>query len=251
MLKRDAIQSPNEQANGDALAAFPVGLATAAPPNDRTTVQADKAAETAKRARRPHLARRLYDWVLHWADTPYGTPALFLLAFAESSFFPVPPDILQIALSVSKPRRSFYYALVSGVASVLGGMFGYIIGLVFWAMVGDFFMRYIPGLTPENVEYVGTLYQHNAFWAIVCAGFTPIPYKVFTIAAGVFHEYVSLAVLVVASVVGRFGRFFFVATCLYFFGPGVKTLIEKYFDWAALGLAVLLILGFVAIKWLM
>lgn len=251
MLKREAIQPSNGESNEEALVPSPVGLAIAARPDERTTLQADKAAETGKRARRPHLARRLYDWVLHWADTPYGTPALFLLAFAESSFFPVPPDVLQIALSVSKPRRSFYYAAVSGVGSVLGGVLGYIIGLVFWAMVGDFFMRYVPGLTPENVEYVGRLYQQNAFWAIVCAGFTPIPYKVFTIAAGVFHNYVSLAVLVVASVIGRFGRFFLVGACLYFFGPGVKNLIEKYFDWAALGLAVLLILGFVAIKWLM
>jgi len=199
---------------------------------------------------RPHFLRRLYNWVLHWADTPYGTPALFVLAFAESSFFPIPPDVLQIALSVSKPKRSFFYAAVSGLGSVLGGILGYVIGFALWAAVGGFFTRYVPGLSPENIDYVGRLYQQNAFWAIVCAGFTPIPYKVFTIAAGIFHDYVSLTVLILGSVVGRFGRFFLVGACLYFFGPSVKSLIERYFDWAALALAVLAILGFVAIKWL-
>lgn len=203
------------------------------------------------RHRRPPLLRRLYDWVLHWADTPYGTPALLLLAFAESSFFPIPPDVLQIALSVSKPKRSFFYAAVSGIGSVLGGIAGYLIGFLLWAAVGGFFMKYVPGFTPQNVEYVGKLYQENALWAIVCAGFTPIPYKVFTIAAGVFHEYVSITVLVIGSVIGRFGRFFLVATCLYFFGPGIKAFIERYFDWAALALAALAVLGFFAIKWLM
>jgi len=201
--------------------------------------------------KRPHFLRRLYDWVLGWADTPYGTPALFVLAFAESSFFPIPPDVLQIALSVSKPKRSFFYAAVSGIGSVLGGVFGYMIGFALWAVIGGFFTQYVPGFTPENIDYVGKLYEQNAFWAIVCAGFTPIPYKVFTIAAGIFHEYVSLTILVLGSVVGRFGRFFLVGACLYFFGPGVKSLIEKYFDWAALGLAALAILGFVAIKWLL
>jgi len=207
--------------------------------------------KTSQPGKRHHFLRRLYDWVLHWADTPYGTPALFFLAFAESSFFPIPPDVLQIALSVSKPKRSFFYAAISGTGSVLGGVLGYIIGFALWAAVGGFFMRYVPGLTAENIDYVGRLYQQNAFWAIVCAGFTPIPYKVFTIAAGIFHEYVSLTILILGSVVGRFGRFFLVAACLYFFGPGVKALLEKYFDWAALGLAALAILGFVAIKWLL
>lgn len=224
-------------------------LAAEEKPRNRREDGADSRSQV--RQARPHLLRRLYDWVLHWADTPYGTPALFCLAFAESSFFPVPPDVLQIALSVSKPKRSFFYAAVSGVGSVLGGILGYLIGFLLWAAVGGFFMKYVPGFTPQNIDYVGKLYQENALWAIVCAGFTPIPYKVFTIAAGVFHEYVSLTVLVIGSAIGRFGRFFLVATFLYLFGPGIKNLIERYFDWAALALAVLAVLGFLVIKWLM
>ena len=100
--------------------------------------------------RSENVLRRLYHWVLHWAETPYGTPALFAISFAESSFFPIPPDVLQIALSVSKPRRSFVYAAVSAIASVLGGIFGWFIGLVLWSAVGDYFMKYVPGMMRLN-----------------------------------------------------------------------------------------------------
>lgn len=198
--------------------------------------------------RSPGLLKRLYHWVLHWADTPYGSPALFVLAFAESSFFPIPPDVLQIALSISKPRRSFYYALISGIGSVVGGLLGWVIGWGFWSAVGWFFYRYVPGCTPENFQQVQTLYEQNAFWAILGAAFTPIPYKVFTIAAGIFS--ISIPVLLMASCLGRFGRFFLVAAAIYFFGPGIKALLEKYFEWVTLALFVLLVAGFLAIKYL-
>jgi membrane protein YqaA with SNARE-associated domain len=198
--------------------------------------------------RRPNVLRRLYHWVLHWAETPYGTPALALISFAESSFFPIPPDVLQIALSVSKPRRSFYYAAVSAVASVLGGIAGWLIGYAFWQAVDGFFMAYVPGFSEENIAYVSRLYHENAFLAIFAAAFTPIPYKVFTITAGVFN--VPLPVLVAASGLGRSGRFFLVAACIYFFGPRVKALLEKYFEFATILLVVLGVLGFLAIRWL-
>ena len=201
--------------------------------------------------RRPGMLKALYLWVLHWADTPYGTPALFVLSFAESSFFPIPPDVLQIALSVSKPRRSFYYAAVSGVASVLGGLLGFFIGYALWSALGGFFTAYVPGCSPENIAYVGGLYQDNAFLAILGAAFTPIPYKVFTISAGIFHEYVPLGVLILASTLGRFARFYAVAVCIFFFGPSVKSVLDKYFEVAALVLFILLVGGFLLIKWLL
>jgi membrane protein YqaA with SNARE-associated domain len=197
------------------------------------------------------MLKSLYLWVLHWADTPYGTPALFVLAFAESSFFPIPPDVLQIALSISKPRRSFYYAVVSGVGSVTGGLLGWFIGFALWSALGGFFTAYVPGCSPENIEYVGTLYRDNAFLAIFGAAFSPIPYKVFTISAGIFAQYVPLWVLVVASTLGRFSRFFAVAVCIYFFGPSVKSLLDKYFGLATLIFFLLLVGGFVIIKYLL
>ncbi len=204
--------------------------------------------EVATPPKRPNVIRRLYQWVLHWAETPYGTPALFAISFAESSFFPIPPDVLQIALSMSKPRWSFYYAAVSAIASVLGGVLGWLIGYAFWELLSGFFYNYVPGVTYENVDHVGNLYRDNAFWAIFAAAFTPIPYKVFTIAAGVFHEYVSLQVLIIASILGRSGRFFLVATCIYLFGPRVHGLLEKYLEVATLALFALLVGGFVVLK---
>ena len=200
--------------------------------------------------RRPNLLRRLYQWVLHWADTPYGTPALAAISFAESSFFPIPPDVLQIALSVSRPKRSFYYAGVSALASVAGSVLGWFIGFALWAVVGDFFYRYIPGVTPGNMDYVGQLYRDNAVLALLGAAFTPIPFKVFTIAAGVFHQYVPLTTLIAASLVGRSARFFLVAICIFFFGPQVKRFMERYFEIATLFLFVAIVAGFLAIKYL-
>jgi membrane protein YqaA with SNARE-associated domain len=192
--------------------------------------------------------KRLYHWVLHWAETPYGTPALFLLSFAESSFFPVPPDVLQIALSVSKPKRSFFYATVSGIGSVLGGILGWMIGFAFWAAVGWFFIRYVPGCSEENIQHVKALYDKWDFWALLGAAFTPIPYKVFTISAGMLD--ISLWVLVVASSLGRFARFYIVAVCIYFFGPSIKQLLEEYFGIATFLLFAAVVAGFVVIRYL-
>ncbi|HVA50358.1 MAG TPA: VTT domain-containing protein [Pirellulales bacterium] len=200
--------------------------------------------------KRPNVIRRLYHWVLRWAETPYGTPALVLLSFAESSFFPIPPDVLQIALSVSRPRRAFYYAAVSAVASVLGGIAGWYIGRWLWLSVDDFFFHYVPGFSHQNFENVEELYGNNAFLAILAAAFTPIPYKVFTITAGVCHRTVSLETLIVASALGRSGRFFLVATAMFFFGERAKTMLERHFEWITLALFGLLVAGFFAIRYL-
>ena len=195
------------------------------------------------------FVRRLYNWVLSWADTPYGTPALFILAFLESSFFPIPPDVLQVALSAGKPKRAFWYATVSLVGSILGALLGFLIGYVFWTATQDFFFNYIPGFTEELFDKVKGYYNDNAFLAIFTAAFTPIPYKVFTITAGVCQ--ISLLTLLIASIFGRGGRFYLVAAIMYFFGPMVKYWIEKYFDILTIVFTILLIGGFIIIKWVM
>lgn len=199
--------------------------------------------------KKPNIVRRLYNWVLSWAETPYGTPALFVISFIESSFFPIPPDVLQIALSVARPKRAFFYAAVSVVASVLGGIFGWWIGLTLWDSVSSFFFEYVPGFTPDNYALVEAKYNEHAFLAIFTAAFTPIPYKVFTIASGVFD--VALPTVIFASILGRGGRFFLVASAIFFFGPTVKTWLEKYFELATLVLLVVGALGFVAVKYLL
>ncbi len=193
------------------------------------------------------MLRRLYDWVLHWAQTPYGIWALFLLAFCESSFFPIPPDVLLIALSVAIPKRSLRYALVCSAGSILGGCLGYLIGWQFMASIGERIISFY-GLTPK-IEYIQNLYVAYDAWAIGIAGFTPIPYKVFTISAGAFH--INFTVFVVASIVSRSARFFLVGGLIYVFGPKIQTFIDRYFDVLAVAFTVLLVAGFVIIKFVL
>ena len=193
------------------------------------------------------VTRRLYDWVLSWADTKYGTPALFVLSFIESIFFPVPPDVLQVALSASKPKRSFEYAAVNLLGSVSGAVCAFFIGFALWGVVQDFFFGYIPGFNEEVFETVRKLYDDNAFLAIFAGAFTPIPYKVFTITAGVFE--ISLLILILASLAGRGGRFFAVAAVMYLFGPTVTHWMDKYFNFMTILFTVLVIIGLVAFKY--
>lgn len=191
--------------------------------------------------------RALYDWVLHWAETPYGVPALFLLALAEASFFPVPPDPLLIALCLGAPRRSFRFAATATLASVLGGMIGYAIGASAWSAAQGWFYAYVPGVTPEAFARVQALYARYDFWAVFLAGLTPIPYKVFTIAAGVFS--INFGVLAIASVLSRGLRFFVLAALIHRFGPPIARFIERYFDILALTFGVLLVAGFLLIRY--
>lgn len=193
---------------------------------------------------RPNFLRRIYNWTVGWAERPGSAWALLGIAFVESSFFPIPPDVLLLALCVGSPKKSFRFALICSLGSVLGGMFGYLIGYGAWHAVKDLFIPYVFSQT--LFDKVQMLYQGNAFLAILTAAFTPIPYKVFTVAAGLFE--VNFWTLVSASLVGRSARFFLVGGTLYFFGPSVKALLEKYFDWAAWALLALGLGGFVALK---
>ena len=190
------------------------------------------------------MLRKLYDWVLHWAETPYGSWALFLLAFCESSFFPIPPDVLLIALAVAIPKRSLRYAMICSAGSVLGGCLGYLIGWQFMAGIGERIIAFY-GLT-QKIDYIQSLYMAYDAWAIGIAGFTPIPYKVFTISAGAFH--INFMVFVIASLVSRSARFFLVGGLIYIFGPKIKAFIDKYFNVLAVAFTVLLVVGFVVIK---
>jgi len=192
------------------------------------------------------LLRNLKAWVEGFAQKPGAGWSLFGIAFIESSFFPIPPDVLLIALALMVPKESFRYALLCSAGSVLGGMFGYVIGLEFYDLIGRSIIEFY-GLQEQYLK-VQELYQQNAFSSIAIAAFTPIPYKVFTIAAGAFQ--VSFATLVLASMLGRSGRFFLVAALFYWFGPRIKVYIDKYFEALTLAFVVLAVLGFLAIRWL-
>lgn len=200
------------------------------------------------------IVRKLYDWVLSWAESPYGALALFILAFAESSFFPVPPDVLLIALVLGSQTKAFRYALICSAGSVIGGLFGYFIGSTLWysgadySLLAVFFFDNIPGFTQELFESVKMSYDEYGFWIVFTAGFTPIPYKIFTIASGVTE--MNPWMFIIASTVSRTARFSLVAFLLWKFGAPIKSFIDKYFNLLAILFTVLLVGGFVLIKYL-
>jgi membrane protein YqaA with SNARE-associated domain len=188
--------------------------------------------------------KRLYDWVEHFAETPYGSWALFLLAFAESTFFPVPPDILLIALAVSIPSRALRYALICSAGSVLGGVVAYVIGYRFMEVIGFGILNFY-GLA-EKYEKVAELYNQYNVWVVGIAGFTPIPYKVFTISAGAFK--INFSLFLIASLVSRSARFFLVSGLIYIFGKEIRTFIERYFNILAVIFVLLLVAGFILLS---
>jgi membrane protein YqaA with SNARE-associated domain len=194
------------------------------------------------------LFRKLYDWVLHWADTPYGPLALFLLALAESSFFPIPVDPLLIALCLGAIKKSWRFALITSLASVTGGMIGYLIGFGIWEAVDSFFFKYVPGFSESLFERVMTNFNEYGFWYVFAAGFTPIPYKVFTIASGVFK--LNFFLFVIASAISRSLRFFAIAALFRKFGPGIKIFIDKYFNLLAILFFILLLGGFLVVRFI-
>jgi membrane protein YqaA with SNARE-associated domain len=192
--------------------------------------------------------RRLYDWMLSWADRKGGPAALFGISFAESSVFPLPPDPLLLALSLGKPRKALVFAAICTMGSILGGMLGYAIGWFVWESVADFFFNTVPGVTPEGFNIVQEWYNQWGFWAVFLAGFTPLPYKVFTLASGVFQ--ISFPLFIVASTVSRGARFFIVAGLVYFFGAPIQSFIDRHFNRLAWLFGILLVGGFVALRFL-
>jgi membrane protein YqaA with SNARE-associated domain len=191
-----------------------------------------------------NFMRRLYDWVISFAAKPYALLALSVVAFAESSCFIIPPDVLLMALGLAKPKKAFFYAFVCSVFSVLGGLFGYFIGHFLWVAVKGFFIPHI--FSQALFDLVSVKYNVYSFWIVFAAAFTPIPYKVFTVTAGVCS--VNLVGFFVASMVGRSMRFFMVAAVFYFFGEKAKKIIDEYFGWLTLVITALLILGFYFVK---
>jgi len=189
--------------------------------------------------------RRLYDWVLSWADSPYGAWALFTLAFAESSFFPIPPDVLLIALCLGARKTWFRYALICSVGSVLGGLAGYAIGALAMDTVGIPIIEFYGVM--EKKAIVEQSFEEHGFGIVFLAGFTPIPYKVITIAAGAFD--LSLGPFVGASLVSRSARFFLVAGMLRIFGAPIKIFIDRWFNLLTIVFSVLLIGGFILLKY--
>jgi membrane protein YqaA with SNARE-associated domain len=200
--------------------------------------------------------KKLYNWVLKWADTKYGPIALFILAFSESIFFPIPPDILLIALALGSVHKSFRFALICTIGSVSGAFIGYAIGHFAWISTNgeftrfaSFFFNNVPGFTVSLFNTIKLLFNQWDFWVIFTAGFTPLPYKIFTITSGVFD--MNLIMFFIASVVSRGARFFLVAFLIWKFGQGIKQFLEKYFNLVVLSFTACLFIGFITLKYLL
>lgn len=185
------------------------------------------------------VLRDLVAWVVAWAQSPWSDMALAVLAFVESSVFPVPPDTLLIPLALARPEHAFWLAALCTAASVVGGLFGYLIGRVGGRPIA------LRLFGPARVGAAEELYRRYDTWAVFIAAFTPIPYKVFTIAAGVCR--LDLGRFTLASVVGRGGRFFLVAGVIFMFGEPIRAFLDSYLELAAALLGALLVGGFVVL----
>jgi membrane protein YqaA with SNARE-associated domain len=187
--------------------------------------------------------RRLYHWVLGWADRPGGAAALFGIAMVESSIFPIPPDALLIPLALGRPRRAWRFAALCTVGSILGAIIGYLMGSALYETVG----RPIVEFYGYSGQYaaIGDAYSRNLVIALGTAGFTPIPFKVFTIAAGGFH--VPFIPFVLVTAVSRGMRFFLVAGLIRAFGDPIREFIDRYLNLLTIVFAALLIGGFLAL----
>lgn len=192
-------------------------------------------------------ARALYDWTMRWADTSWSLTALFFISLAESSFFPIPPDVLLIAIVAANTRKWLTAALLCTAGSVVGAVLGYVIGSTLMPVIGQPIVDFYGAQDSWNrvVEW------YRSPWGTVfllAAAFTPIPYKVATIAAGATG--MPMVTFVVVSSIGRAGRFFLVAGLLRIYGAPVRAFIEKHFDMLALAFTVLLVAGFLVLRWI-
>lgn len=193
------------------------------------------------------MLRRLYDWTMSLASGRSAEPALAGVSFVESSFFPIPPDILLIPMVLAEKAKAWRYAAVATVFSVLGGIAGYLIGMFLFDSIGMPLLRFYG--YEHQFEDFAKLYNDWGIWIVIFAGVTPFPYKVITIASGVTG--MSLPVFIVASIFARGLRFFIVAGLLYWVGPPIRAFIEKRLGLVFTAFMVLLIGGFVAIRFIL
>jgi len=187
------------------------------------------------------MLRRIYDWCVRAADKPYALWVLAAMAFAESSFFPVPPDIMLLPMSLAQPKRAWLYATVCTTGSVLGGVLGYAIGALLYDSLGHWLIT-LYGLG-DKVETFRASYAEWGAVIILLKGLTPIPYKLVTITSG-FAGY-NIWLFILFSIITRGGRFFAAAILLNRYGEWIRTRVEEHLALAVTSLAVVLVAGFI------
>lgn len=192
----------------------------------------------------------MYDWVIHFSNTKHGQTALAVISFAESSFFPVPPDVLLAPLTLGSPKKWLRFASVCSIASIIGGIVGYCIGMFLWSLISVWVYTHLAGigLSEENFAKFQEWYDKYDFWIVFTCGFTPLPYKVCTISAGIAA--INFPGFVVASALSRSARFFMVAGLFGWKGESIRPFIEKYFNILSLIFVAVLIGGFAILKYI-
>ena len=192
------------------------------------------------------MMRRMYDWMMGMAGSPRAPWALAVVSFIESSFFPIPPDVMLIPMVLSNRQKAWWYATVATVASVLGGLLGYAIGYFFFEAIGKPILAFYG--KEHALDTFITFVHEYGVEAVIIKGMTPIPFKVVTIAAGVAK--MDLLAFVGASIIARAMRFYLVAGLLYFFGQPIREFIERRLTLVTTVFVVVLVSGFVAVKYL-
>ena len=192
------------------------------------------------------MIRRLYNWTLSLAHSPYALWALAFVAFIESSVFPIPPDLLMIPMIIAAPRRAFVIAGVATVASVLGGVLGYGVGMFAFDSIGQPILQALG--KAHSMEEFSTRFNDMGFWAVLVAGITPFPYKVITIMSG--WTAMPLGTFIATSILARALRFFIIAALLWKFGAPIRTFIEKRLGLVFTLCCIVLVGGFVLVRYL-
>ena len=195
------------------------------------------------RVRKP-MIKRLYNKTMTLADHPQAIYFLAIVSFIEASFFPIPPDVMLIPMVLMNPSRAWFFALIATVFSVLGGVFGYIIGAFAYEQFAQPIL-YTLGKEAEMANF-SQKYNDIGLWAVITAGVSPIPFKVITIMSGATN--LNFVVFLGASLVSRGIRFFIVAGLLNFYGHEIKNFIERYLNWVFMLFVILLIFGFIGLK---
>ena len=192
------------------------------------------------------ILRQLYDWTLRKANHPKATWFLSFISFTESSFFPIPPDIILIPMIIANRIKALWYALICTLSSVIGAIVGYCIGIFFYSTIGIIILKYYS-LEDQFINFE-SMYVKNGVWFVLGAGFTPFPFKLITIASGFFH--LNIFLFIIAALISRGLRFYLIAFLLRIFGNFIKNFIDKYFNLLAILFFILLIGSYFLIKYL-
>ena len=192
------------------------------------------------------IFKNLYNWTLYQSSKKYASWFLAFVSFIESSFFPIPPDIILIPMIIAKRAKAFIYAFICTISSVLGGLFGYLIGYALFNSIGLILVNFY-GMT-EYIESLKEYYNNYGIWFVLIAGFTPLPFKIITIASGLFQ--LNLIIFILCSLIARGSRFYLIAGLLYVFGEVIKKFIDKYFNFLTVLFFILLIGGVLVLNYL-